>query len=119
MRKSGESVKKIQFWLIISFKKTQKQRCSELNSLHMIANGSPNLLTLQRSMAPNTSSKSAQEISTKFSHFFCQEGKLHRYDTTLLMNLTKAPQKLGVSSIDKKTRSNSKPLLPNPKLVYL
>jgi len=44
-----------------------------------------------------TPSKSAPEKSTKFSHFFCQEGKLHRYDTTLLMNLTKAPQKLGVN----------------------
>ena len=55
MRKSGESVKKIRFWLINFFlKKTQKQRCSELNRLRMIANFSPTLLTLQRSMAPNT-----------------------------------------------------------------
>ena len=47
--------RRFDFGWSISFKKTQKQRCSELNCLRMIANCSPTLLTtLQRSMAPNT-----------------------------------------------------------------
>ena len=78
--------RRFDFGWSISFKKTQKQRLLRAKlSAHDCKLLSHSADTSKVDGAKHkTSSKSAQEKSTKFSHFFCQEGKLHRYDTTLL-----------------------------------
>ena len=95
MRKSGESVKKIQFWLIISFKKTQKQRCSELNCLRMIRQMAlPLGWHFKGRWRPTQNIKQIcpRKIDKILTFLLPGRKTSQIYDTALLMNLTKAPQ---------------------------